>query len=55
MFVIAFCVILGPEYVYLDTEIFYLNPLETDILKHVDVGYTLAVMLEIFTAMMVKY
>ena len=30
----AFCVILGPENVYLDTKIFFLNQLETEMIKH---------------------
>ena len=34
VFLIAFYVIFGPENVYLDTKIFFLNQLETEILKH---------------------
>ena len=37
-FVIAFCVIIGPKNVYLDTKIFFLNQLETEKLKHVYSG-----------------
>ena len=34
----AFCVILGFENVYLDTKIFFLNQLETEIIKHIYSG-----------------
>ena len=47
---IAFCVILGPENVYLDTTIFFLNQLETEIIKHI----SLAAILEKMTATIVK-
>ena len=34
----AFFVTLGPENVYLDTKIFFLNQLETEIIKHIYSG-----------------
>ena len=35
---VAFCVILGSENVYLDNNFFFLNQLETEIIKHVYSG-----------------